>query len=77
VLRQWKAPLQLFARLFFLCSFANTERSLAAGGVSGDGEGTRKPAGTRTAQAILGHTTEAMTSACIHHKTGKKVRPIC
>ncbi|MDR0275058.1 MAG: tyrosine-type recombinase/integrase [Burkholderiaceae bacterium] len=32
--------------------------------------------GTRTAQAILGHTTEAMTAAYIRHRAGKKVRPI-
>ena len=32
--------------------------------------------GTRTAQAILGHTTEAMTAQYIRHKVGKVVRPI-
>jgi integrase len=32
--------------------------------------------GTRTAQAILGHTTEEMTAAYIRHKVGLKVRPI-
>jgi integrase len=33
-------------------------------------------AGTRTAQAILGHTTEATTAHYIRHKVGKKVRPV-
>jgi integrase len=32
--------------------------------------------GTRTAQVILGHTTEAMTAHYIRHKVGKKVRPV-
>jgi integrase len=32
--------------------------------------------GTRTAQAILGHTTEAMTAHYIPHRVGKKVRPV-
>jgi integrase len=31
--------------------------------------------GTREAQALLGHTTEAMTVRYIRHKVGKKVRP--
>jgi len=31
--------------------------------------------GTRTAQAILGHATKAMTSAYIRHKAGKKSAP--
>lgn len=31
-------------------------------------------AGTRTAQAILGHTTEGMTADYIRHKVGRKVR---
>lgn len=33
-------------------------------------------AGTKAAQAVLGHTTEAMTAGYIRHKAGKKVRPI-
>lgn len=33
-------------------------------------------AGTRTAQALLGHTTEGMTAEYIRHKAGKKVRPL-
>jgi integrase len=32
--------------------------------------------GTRAAQALLGHTTETMTSAYIRHKVGKKVQPL-
>lgn len=32
--------------------------------------------GTKTAQALLGHTTEAMTAKYIRHKTGKKVHPL-
>lgn len=32
--------------------------------------------GTKTAQAILGHTTEAMTAKYIRHKVGKKVSPL-
>lgn len=32
-------------------------------------------AGTRAAQALLGHTTEAMTADYIRHKVGKKVTP--
>jgi len=32
--------------------------------------------GIRRAQALLGHTTEAMTSEYIRHKAGKKVRPL-
>jgi integrase len=28
-----------------------------------------------TAQALLGHTTEAMTAKYIRHKVGKKVKP--
>lgn len=31
--------------------------------------------GTKSAQAILGHTTEAMTADYIRHKAGRKVRP--
>lgn len=31
-------------------------------------------AGTRTAQSLLGHTTEGMTADYIRHKVGKKVR---
>lgn len=31
-------------------------------------------AGTRTAQSLLGHTTEGMTADYIRHKAGKKVR---
>lgn len=37
---------------------------------------TDEAQGTRAAQALLGHTTEAMTAAYIRHKVGKKVRPI-
>jgi integrase len=37
---------------------------------------TDEAAGTRAAQALLGHTTEAMTANYIRHKVGKKVRPI-
>jgi integrase len=33
-------------------------------------------AGTRAAQALLGHTTEGMTAAYIRHKVGRKVTPI-
>ncbi len=33
-------------------------------------------AGTRQAQALLGHTTEGMTAHYIRHKAGKKVRPV-
>jgi len=33
-------------------------------------------AGTRTAQSLLGHTTEAMTSAYIRHKSGRRVKPL-
>lgn len=32
--------------------------------------------GTRVAQALLGHTTEGMTSDYIRHKVGKKVSPV-
>jgi len=32
--------------------------------------------GIRTAQAILGHTTEAMTAHYIRHKAGKKAHPV-
>lgn len=32
--------------------------------------------GIRSAQALLGHTTEAMTSSYVRHKVGKKVSPI-
>jgi integrase len=32
--------------------------------------------GIRRAQALLGHTTEAMTADYIRHKAGKKVRPL-
>ncbi|MDR0457845.1 MAG: hypothetical protein LBH10_02265 [Burkholderiaceae bacterium] len=32
--------------------------------------------GTRTAQALLGHTTETMTAHYIRHKIGRKVRPV-
>ncbi|WP_428175594.1 tyrosine-type recombinase/integrase [Comamonas sp.] len=31
--------------------------------------------GTRSAQAILGHTTEAMTASYVRHKVGRKVAP--
>lgn len=37
---------------------------------------TDEAAGTRAAQAMLGHTTEGMTATYIRHKVGKKVRPI-
>lgn len=37
---------------------------------------TDEVAGTRAAQAVLGHTSEAMTAEYIRHKVGKKVRPI-
>jgi integrase len=37
---------------------------------------TDEAAGTRAAQALLGHTTEGMTASYIRHKVGKKVRPI-
>ena len=37
---------------------------------------TDEASGTRTAQAILGHTTEAMTAHYIRHKVGKKVYPV-
>jgi integrase len=37
---------------------------------------TDEAAGTRAAQALLGHTTEGMTAAYIRHKVGKKVTPI-
>ena len=33
-------------------------------------------AGTKAAQALLGHTTEAMTAGYIRHKAGRKVKPI-
>ncbi|KAB2902835.1 MAG: tyrosine-type recombinase/integrase [Burkholderiaceae bacterium] len=33
-------------------------------------------AGTRQAQALLGHTTEGMTAHYIRHKVGKKVAPV-
>lgn len=32
--------------------------------------------GTRAAQALLGHTTEAMTADYIRHKAGRKVKPL-
>ncbi len=32
--------------------------------------------GTRVAQALLGHTTEAMTADYIRHKAGRKVKPL-
>ena len=35
---------------------------------------TDEAAGTRSAQALLGHTTESMTADYIRHKVGKKVR---
>jgi integrase len=35
---------------------------------------TDEASGTRSAQALLGHTTESMTSDYIRHKVGKKVR---
>jgi hypothetical protein len=34
---------------------------------------TDDAAGTRGAQALLGHTTESMTAEHIRHKVGKKV----
>lgn len=37
---------------------------------------TDDESGTKSAQAILGHATEAMTASYIRHKAGKKVRPI-
>lgn len=37
---------------------------------------TDEASGTKGAQAILGHTTEAMTVNYIRHKVGRKVRPI-
>lgn len=37
---------------------------------------TDDKAGTKAAQSILGHATEAMTASYIRHKVGKKVRPI-
>jgi integrase len=37
---------------------------------------TDEAAGTRAAQALLGHTTETMTQRYIRHKVGKKVQPI-
>lgn len=37
---------------------------------------TDDASGTRAAQALLGHTTEAMTANYIRHKVGKKVRPL-
>lgn len=40
------------------------------------GTETDEVAGTKAAQAILGHTTEGMTVSYIRHKVGKKVRPI-
>ncbi len=33
-------------------------------------------AGTKAAQALLGHTTEAMTADYIRHKAGRKVKPV-
>ena len=33
-------------------------------------------AGTKVAQAILGHTTEAMTAEYIRHKSGRRVKPL-
>lgn len=36
---------------------------------------TDEAAGTRAAQALLGHTTEAMTADYIRHKVGRKVKP--
>lgn len=32
--------------------------------------------GTRSAQALLGHTTETMTADYIRHKVGRKVKPV-
>lgn len=37
---------------------------------------TDDAAGTKAAQALLGHTTEGMTADYVRHKVGKKVRPI-
>lgn len=37
---------------------------------------TDEAAGTRNAQALLGHTTETMTADYIRHKVGRKVRPV-
>lgn len=37
---------------------------------------TDETAGTREAQALLGHTTESMTAEYIRHKAGKKVKPL-
>lgn len=36
---------------------------------------TDDASGTRAAQALLGHTTEAMTADYIRHKVGRKVKP--
>lgn len=36
---------------------------------------TDEAAGTKAAQALLGHTTEAMTANYIRHKVGRKVTP--
>lgn len=36
---------------------------------------TDEASGTKAAQALLGHTTEAMTSDYIRHKVGRKVKP--
>ena len=36
---------------------------------------TDEASGTRAAQALLGHTTEAMTADYIRHKVGRKVKP--
>lgn len=36
---------------------------------------TDDASGTKSAQALLGHSTEAMTADYIRHKAGKKVRP--
>ena len=36
---------------------------------------TDDAAGTKSAQAMLGHATEAMTAKYVRHKSGKKVRP--
>ena len=35
---------------------------------------TDEASGTRSAQALPGHTTQTLTSSCIRHKVGKKVR---
>ena len=37
---------------------------------------TDEMSGTRDAQALLGHATEAMTAGYIRHKVGKKVKPV-